>query len=42
MEDFFVPMGFEPMERETHAGWGCLVLRGSRFACSSYKEILAE
>ena len=30
MEDFFVPMGFEPMERETHAGWGCLVFTKPR------------
>jgi ribosomal protein L11 methyltransferase len=29
MEDFFIPMGLEPIEWETHAGWGCLVFRRS-------------
>ena len=31
VEDFFVSMGLEPIERDTESGWGCLVLsaRGS-------------
>ena len=30
MEDFFAPMGLEPIERDTESGWGCLVLRAKR------------
>jgi ribosomal protein L11 methyltransferase len=30
MEDFFVPMGFEPLERDIESGWGCLVFTKPR------------